>query len=481
MKLERIIRILPYLIIVCFYILNYGFFDFNGLYGQDAHIYLQYSEKILAFLKEGIHPGDYHWPVYYPLLGAVLSLFFGGNVLFTLQLVTVLSFAGATYFLIRLLHLLFPNANSFISLFVSLCWCCSPFMLRLSIVVMSDMMSFCCMLGAIYYIFRYAKETTTTHFLLLTMLGCLAVLTRYQMGILLFIPLCYLVGVIVKKRAYVDIVVGGLLAILLFLPHFYFKGGGAFSFSENPDLQGWSILNFFGNQATNEQVFYKYPNIVYVCSIFVHPGFFFLGGGLIFCWRQQDFSNKEWLLLGASMGVYLLFFAGIKLQNDRILSAAFPLLTIVFFPAFKRCQDYLNTRLMNWDGKFKGVQIGGVCFLFFVLGLLNVYTVNWYLELQRFEKGVCQQLNTYFPTYQHLITFGMEGPIYSYTDYQVHQISEAIVEKVESPTLLLLNDNMLNASFKGSVYDQRIQAIYADFEVDELEQLAKGWVLYEVR
>lgn len=479
MKLERVIDILPYLIMVCFYALNYGVFDFNGLYGQDAHIYLQYSEKIAAFLKGGMPPGDYHWPVYYPMFGAILSFVFGGNVLFSLQLVTVISFLGATYFLIRLLRLLFPTAHLSIPLFISLAWCCSPFMLRQSVVVMSDMMSFCFMIGAIYYILTYTQKPSLSSFLLLTIMGCVAVLTRYQMGILLVAPLCYLAWNLVQQKGYKDLFLGILLAILLFVPHFFFKGDGAFSFSENPDLEGWSVMSFFGNQATNERVSYDYPNVIYVCSIFIHVGFFFLGGLLLFFWRKQDIENRKWLLIAVSMMLYLFFFAGIKLQNDRILSAAFPLLIVVFYPAFMRCKAFVLTCLERWEKRY--VLTSLFWGLFFGQCLLNRYTVNWYLNLQQMEKGLTERVNVHFPDYQHLVTFGMEGPIYSYTDYQVHQLSEDAVGDIVEPTLLLLNDKMLTDSFKGTVYEERIQDMYARYEVKEIERLAHGWVLYDLR
>ena len=62
------------LMIVCT-IINY-----NGLYSQDSHEYLRFSQEISDFFKTGDAPGKFFWAVNYPLLGSVLA-FVTGNAI----------------------------------------------------------------------------------------------------------------------------------------------------------------------------------------------------------------------------------------------------------------------------------------------------------------------------------------------------------------------------------------------------------------
>ena len=51
---------------------------FNGLYGQDSFEYLRYSRALHHYLSAGVLPGPFHWPLFYPLSGALLSFILPG-------------------------------------------------------------------------------------------------------------------------------------------------------------------------------------------------------------------------------------------------------------------------------------------------------------------------------------------------------------------------------------------------------------------
>ena len=78
------------------------------MYGQDGYEYLRYTKAIRIFILEGEHPGDYFWPLYYPIIGAILSLIISKTAL-ALQLVSVLSLGISAVYLNKILTLLFPK------------------------------------------------------------------------------------------------------------------------------------------------------------------------------------------------------------------------------------------------------------------------------------------------------------------------------------------------------------------------------------
>jgi len=260
-------KILPYLIILCFYWVVYFVFDFNGLYGQDGHSYFKYSKKISLYFSQGIHPEDYYWPIYYPLLGAVASLFAMEN-LRALQLISVISFCGIIFYIKNILKLLTTDKKEVIDIYLSLCLCLAPYMLRQSVFVMSDMCAFFFMIATVYYIFKYQESTNLKNCIKLSILGCLAVLTRYQMGILLFFPLLYFLVKIIKQKKYFHLLISLLFSLLLLLPHIWLKKETASSFMGNTYFNSWSISNFFATsfQTTEGLMSYSYPNVLYVCS-----------------------------------------------------------------------------------------------------------------------------------------------------------------------------------------------------------------------
>lgn len=65
----------PIFILVLF-ILIHLILDFDGLYGQDSYEYLRYTKALHFYFKTGIPPGDYFWPLFYPIIGSIFSFFF---------------------------------------------------------------------------------------------------------------------------------------------------------------------------------------------------------------------------------------------------------------------------------------------------------------------------------------------------------------------------------------------------------------------
>ena len=122
-NLKSLILISP----ILFFIIAHFVFGFNGLYGQDSHEYYRYSKAITNFFKTGSSPGDYFWPVYYPILGSFFGFVIGN--LFSLQFISSLSLSGSLYFLFKIMKEIFGEQKN-LSLYILITFLLSPFVFR---------------------------------------------------------------------------------------------------------------------------------------------------------------------------------------------------------------------------------------------------------------------------------------------------------------------------------------------------------------
>src|SRR5687767_1489738 len=144
-------------VLLFFVIVRLGF-GFNGLYGQDAHEYLRFGKAVYQFFLTGTNPGDYIWPVNFPLYGALLSLLLR-NVNFSMQVLSVCSFIGIILYTSKIIKLIFVGDEGRRSLFL---WCfllLSPLVLRASILIMSDVLCMFFIVGAFFHFFKFKKTS----------------------------------------------------------------------------------------------------------------------------------------------------------------------------------------------------------------------------------------------------------------------------------------------------------------------------------
>src|SRR5882757_7658565 len=73
-------------------------FQFNGLYGQDAHEYLRLSRALNDYFKNGIALAHSYFPIFYPLTGLLFSKFMLNDIV-AMQLVSMLSLVTSFLYL----------------------------------------------------------------------------------------------------------------------------------------------------------------------------------------------------------------------------------------------------------------------------------------------------------------------------------------------------------------------------------------------
>ena len=235
---------------------------FDGLYGQDSYEYLRYTKAIRNFILKGEHPGDYFWPVYYPIAGALTSLL-TSKAAFALQLISILSFGLSAIYLNKLLSLLFVKRKYTIS-YILLFFILSPFVLKNALVIMSDMLSLLFLILSIFYFVKYKENEKVKSYYCIAVFSFLAVMTRYACAVIMLPFIVSASFTFLKKvKNYKHIPFLLILIGFLFLPHYYIRFQNTTSFLNHQWLQSWSFINFFkSNFSTVDNTVVNYLTII---------------------------------------------------------------------------------------------------------------------------------------------------------------------------------------------------------------------------
>ncbi len=249
---------------------------YNGLYGLDSHEYLRYCNRLVDFIALGSAPGDYFWPVNYPLLGALLSFITGSQV--ALQLISIFGAAWIVYLMAMLLFREFPGSEREIIFYVIVFMGFAPYFLRYSISSMSDVpaLAFACTAYyllyldnrsvhrlAIYFVLLFCSLAVFTRFALLPLVAPVALVCIYQM-FKSFRPMLTLASLI--------------MALVPFVIYLFFKQENSGLIFQHQLVSDWSVVNYFHSSFNNMEGYsqYTFPNIIFVLSFLIHPGFLFL-------------------------------------------------------------------------------------------------------------------------------------------------------------------------------------------------------------
>ncbi len=303
-----------------------GYFSFNGLYGQDGYSYLHQSKTL--FTSHYHH--DFYPPVY-AFAGWIINYLIQDHAL-SLQLISLFAVAVAAIVLQRVLNLL-CNKTQTTCLYTVIVFLLSPFVIRSSVLVMSDALAMMLVLCVLYFCFKQGDGG----FIMVCIFFSLAALTRYA-SVVLLLPLMFFAFLnVMKQKHNFKLAIGFSIIFVLFLANFFLWTSKTGSINHQW-LILWDWRNFFKNSFSTLDGIQTYylPNILYPLKLFVYPGFLPLFLILIWFVRKTDFTNIRHRLVVISLFIYFLFLAGIPFQNDRFLLIAFPFVLILLFPAFCR-------------------------------------------------------------------------------------------------------------------------------------------------
>jgi hypothetical protein len=440
---------------------------FNGLYGQDAHEYLRYSKALIHYLQYGEHPGQFGWPVLYPFSGAVLGLVFEQHVDFGLQLISMVSFSGALYYMFRILKLLYGNDRA--ALGYVLCFgLLSPYFLRLGVVVMSDMMGIFFMCAAVFHMLRFRKEKKAKDILAVLVFTAAARLARIPAPVVLVIPFALFGWTMTRNMNWIYFTCGLLICLILFLPELYL---GGISYGSFP--QEWSAANFFRSDQLNAGsgfLHYGIPNLLFVLGTLVHPGYLLPSALLVFFMRREDVKGEALFFFVLPVLVYLLFLAGFANQNTRLNTFIFPFLLALYFPAFLR----LRARFLHQGAGRKAFYTS--CTLF-QLGLFY-FAFNDFYFVNRLEHEEAAYIGENYPGVP-VYTQGMGPSLRSYGIKEVYDMDDSEA-RCGNACLVLIDTRNFEVQWHNLRPMGNWEFIQQHCSVRKVKTFDRGWDLYEI-
>jgi 4-amino-4-deoxy-L-arabinose transferase-like glycosyltransferase len=448
-------------------------FDFNGLYGQDSYEYLRYSRRLTELLTTGMPPGDYFWPVNFPLLGAILSLVIRDNI-FALQLISMLSFILTAFYTLWLIQLIYPNAGKVADLYLLLFLILSPLLFQSAFLVMSDMLAVFFTTAAIFHVLKFRHKNNRTDFFLAIFFSVSAIMTRYAAAVVLLIPGILLITTFFKRFRFADLVLGLLIAALCLSPHLLIKGRNSAKFLGHQWLQSWSVKNWFLSEFSTSDGFQKYrlPNLLYGLSDFYYPGFFFMGIVFVFLMQKKIFYRLEYLILYVPAMLYALFLAGIPFQNMRFLLLTFPFVVVSMFLPFQRFRHkVLSKNIYLWS--FTGLVI------LIQTALIYKYSSGIY-RTNRAEKNIAKTVLSY-PN-RPIYTFGIDGALkyYGVDSGDIVSMWYSKLDSARVSALVLFNEDKFKQQWKDRNPMINWQMIRKNYRLEQIESLPAGWELFQI-
>ena len=455
------------------FLLAFIFFTgYNGLYGQDSHEYLRYCKELIKFFKTGEVPGNFFWPIGYPLAGALLSFITGPHL--AMQLIPVLSCCWIMVILAAYLMNEFPGREKEISLYVFLFLGFSPYFLRYSISVMSDIPSVALLVTSYYCLDRYMKIKKAIFILIASFMVSATIFTR--IGLL---PLTLPVWIFIFKSYFrknnLQLIIPTLVLILLPATIYsFFKGTDVSIVSQNYQLTDWSVLNFFKREFSNPDGYLSYslPNIVFVFLSFIHPGYVFAGILFIF----QFFINKQQpsyfiTPLVLAILLYLFFLSGLPLQNSRFMIPVLPFFLLICFPSFL---SYLS-----WFHFKKKLLMLAITLLLIFQSILVYRAFLPFYTLNKKELKIASSVLVH--SSDIIYTFGIDGALKSYGyEGKIINMYHSPLTSVASGSMMVFNPGEFSKQWAGKNPMNNYDFILKSGKARLIATVESGWEIYRV-
>ncbi len=470
-------RILLLIVLIFLLIVIRIIAGFNGLYGQDAYEYLRYSGRLDHFFYSGINPGQFFWPVGYPLAGAILNLIINNSDI-SLQLISLFAFVFSVIYIDKFLELFFDDTSNKRIYFVILFYFLSPYLFRSAFLVMSESLSVLCIIGLLYHLCKYSKNNSIRDFTLAIFFIMLSLITRYVNFVVILIPSIYLLVLFLKKFDLRKLIIGLAIVVLAVLPHLIIDRGNSMSFLGHEWLKEWSVKNFFsaGFLTANGYETYGQINIIYPFSNLIYPAFIFSGILFLFFLRVEDFKKNYFKIIVSSLLLYFIFLAGIPYQDFRFLIPAYPLAILLLYPGFLRVTDKFL--------KKKYRKPAFIIFLIIQCMLIYKYSIGIY-NLNKFEKETANILMNYDGS-RTLYTFYLNGALKYYgIRNKLVNLYDSKISDVNAGSYVLFNKSKFQMQWKNELPMINWKYLKSNYNLKELFRLPgsyqqSGWILYEI-
>ncbi len=452
---------------ILLFVLAIGLFQIDGLYGQDAYAYLKFTNALRDFWGGGIKPDDFFWPILYPFISSLVSFFTGRSAL-ALQLVSVLSLAGAMIYLHVILQEKFKNIL-LIRIYLISFFLFSPFILKMSLLCMSDMLCLFFIAAHLGHYVRFKNRSKSVDLLLSVLFGVAAVFTRYGAAVLVLFTLLHIGILLIKSRDFIRIGICFIGLLIGLLPHLIFTSRGYLNFTNHQWLADWNILNMFKSsfQTNDGNMHFMFPNIIFYFLNIFHPGHLIILVPLILIliFRRSGLYQSFLLI---PLIIYFLFISGIPTQNIRFLLPLMIYLIILLFPAVEKLYEQLP---------FKKIILL-FCVVansvLFILGFVKLY------QRIQFEQEVISLLNSKYVG-RNVFSFDMDQSIEG-RGYRGKTLGlfEKVYPDIEKGSLILFNPDKFKIQWEGKPPMQNWEKVNENHKLNVVQKFRDGWSLYEV-
>lgn len=393
---------------------------FDGLYGQDAFAYYDYSIALRAALIHGQSLPDFFWPIGFPLhLAAAFSLI--GLQPIAAQWVSIIagaSIAPLTYLVARevLLDLDRMRAQRAGLVAGSIMIVAGQLMIS-SLSIMSDAAALMWATLSAWLLLRYTRHASRRSIdLALSVLALsISILCRWAYA-LLILPWAFTVLIIWCERwASIRFKRGLALTLIAFCIAGVLIGGQLLlnpAYAGDLRVYSWNPLNAVRNQASNPDGFFQYalPMALYYAKPLIDPNYVFpvllpiLITGLVVLWRL-DRSTRALLILWPL--IQFIFLAGVTWQNPRFALAYFPPLAVWVGLGF----DQIWFARPNW----RRALIGLIVISWIGSAIWSVRVVGNFVAMKNLDLDRTQHAANQLPNGSTVLTFGLTATLQHYT------------------------------------------------------------------
>lgn len=451
--------LLPLSFIACLWL------HFNGLYGQEPHEIQRYMLSLYAYLSGGSVPPAQNIPVVFPLGGAIFNLFIPAD--YCLQAVNLVA-AGVCYMsFCRLLNQMYPEGTqrqrfAFLILFLS------PFYFRAAVSGLADMLSMAFVIYALLECWKWNFTRSSQSLILSIAAGMLAVQTRYSVGLLL-IPLLPMIWKSMSSRLSLFLLI--IFSILISLsPSIILKGQDGLEIILHPWLEDWSPLNLFRNSYSHagHTFHYTLPNIGYLLSVLLHPGFCLTGiVFIIYSFKTEVALPRLWTF-GAAL--FLFFIGGLPVQDLRLLMPVFPIALLALYPAYETLILQIRTRNQRVMVYLMAVVIQ-LTLSFKVLRPVYLY--------QQEELEIAGILKQFPPT--RLNTFAIDGALRTYQiPHEIVNMWSTSYPLFNTGDLMLYNRTRFDQQYSDADPVKAFHRLRGSGRLMYIRSFPNGWELYRI-
>jgi hypothetical protein len=405
----------------------------------------------------------------YPLAGAIAGLLM--PEVMALQLISLASFAAAIFLMERIIQWMHPEAKASAALFTLLFFALSPFMSRYSTTVMSDIPALSLALACCYFTLRYLETKRPFLFFLVMLFFFLAVNTRFAVAMILPVPLFFAFRSFFRKFHPGWFLMSVLAGMVVFAPNFLPGLNDPAAMQGQYGAVVWKPMNLFSRTFHNLDGLsaYHFPNILFVFSNLVNPGFIFPGVvflGLLFVGKEKKWWYLPWI---TAYLVYALFIGGFSLQNDRYLLLSFPLVLVLFFEPWQAMAARIPSR---W------LPLVAVAVMLVQAGLV-VRAILPFRENCRVTREVTKEVGRYPEKKVYEFNMAMAFPAYGVTNPSENLWSRQI-ECFDTGALVVFNLQETAPRWQGLNPMLNWERLNTDYRLKELRTFDKGWRIYEI-